>query len=132
MYLHATLFGFLLPTFYHKFIPVQYPVIFWFFCCFFFFFLTNELFCRCPRSRAPRLHALSLSLSLPFVCISETTAWRTSMILPSSVIYLSDHLVQVIGVGGGGSNAVNRMVGSDINGVEFWIVNTDAQVRGAV
>ena len=54
------------------------------------------------------------------------------MILPSSVIYLSDHLVQVIGVGGGGSNAVNRMVGSDINGVEFWIVNTDAQVRGAV
>jgi len=23
---------------------------------------------------------------------------------------------------------VNRMVGSDINGVEFWIVNTDAQV----
>jgi cell division protein FtsZ len=35
---------------------------------------------------------------------------------------------QVIGVGGGGSNAVNRMVGSDINGVEFWIVNTDAQV----
>lgn len=35
---------------------------------------------------------------------------------------------QVIGVGGGGSNAVNRMVGSDINGVEFWIVNTDAKV----
>ena len=32
-------------------------------------------------------------------------------------------------MGGGGSNAVNRMVGSDINGVEFWIVNTDAQVR---
>lgn len=38
-------------------------------------------------------------------------------------------LSQVIGVGGGGSNAVNRMVGSDINGVEFWIVNTDSQVR---
>jgi len=34
---------------------------------------------------------------------------------------------QVVGVGGGGSNAVNRMVGSDINGVEFWIVNTDSQ-----
>jgi len=34
---------------------------------------------------------------------------------------------QVIGVGGGGSNAVNRMVGTDIQGVEFWVVNTDAQ-----
>ena len=34
---------------------------------------------------------------------------------------------QVVGVGGGGSNAVNRMVGSDIQGVEFWIVNTDSQ-----
>lgn len=35
--------------------------------------------------------------------------------------------IKVVGVGGGGSNAVNRMVGSDINGVEFWIVNTDSQ-----
>jgi len=37
--------------------------------------------------------------------------------------------IKVVGVGGGGSNAVNRMVNADINGVEFWIVNTDA-VRG--
>uniref|UniRef100_A0A7S0KNS4 Tubulin/FtsZ GTPase domain-containing protein n=2 Tax=Ostreococcus mediterraneus TaxID=1486918 RepID=A0A7S0KNS4_9CHLO len=35
--------------------------------------------------------------------------------------------IKVVGVGGGGSNAVNRMVNADINGVEFWIVNTDAQ-----
>lgn len=35
--------------------------------------------------------------------------------------------IKVVGVGGGGSNAVNRMVDADINGVEFWIVNTDAQ-----
>lgn len=35
--------------------------------------------------------------------------------------------IKVIGVGGGGSNAVNRMQNSDITGVEFWIVNTDAQ-----
>lgn len=35
--------------------------------------------------------------------------------------------IKVIGVGGGGSNAVNRMIESSMQGVEFWIVNTDAQ-----
>ena len=35
--------------------------------------------------------------------------------------------IKVVGVGGGGSNAVNRMVDADMTGVEFWIVNTDAQ-----
>jgi hypothetical protein len=35
--------------------------------------------------------------------------------------------IKVVGVGGGGSNAVNRMMESEMRGVEFWIVNTDAQ-----
>jgi cell division protein FtsZ len=35
--------------------------------------------------------------------------------------------IKVIGVGGGGSNAVNRMIASDVSGVEFWSINTDAQ-----
>ncbi|XP_040371978.1 cell division protein FtsZ homolog 2-1, chloroplastic isoform X2 [Rosa chinensis] len=35
--------------------------------------------------------------------------------------------IKVIGVGGGGSNAVNRMIESAMKGVEFWIVNTDVQ-----
>lgn len=35
--------------------------------------------------------------------------------------------IKVIGVGGGGSNAVNRMIESCMKGVEFWIVNTDFQ-----
>ncbi|GJN14547.1 hypothetical protein PR202_gb01388 [Eleusine coracana subsp. coracana] len=35
--------------------------------------------------------------------------------------------IKVIGVGGGGSNAVNRMIESSMKGVEFWIVNTDFQ-----
>ena len=38
--------------------------------------------------------------------------------------------VQVIGVGGGGSNAVNRMLQTDVVGVEFYVVNTDSQVGG--
>lgn len=35
--------------------------------------------------------------------------------------------MKVVGVGGGGSNAVNRMIDEDLDGVEFIIVNTDAQ-----
>jgi cell division protein FtsZ len=35
--------------------------------------------------------------------------------------------LKVIGVGGGGSNAVNRMVEAGIRGVDFIAVNTDAQ-----
>lgn len=35
--------------------------------------------------------------------------------------------IKVIGVGGGGSNAVNRMIEAGLKGVEFITVNTDAQ-----
>lgn len=35
--------------------------------------------------------------------------------------------IKVIGVGGGGNNAVNRMIESDLKGVEFIAVNTDKQ-----
>lgn len=35
--------------------------------------------------------------------------------------------IKVIGVGGGGSNAVNRMIEHGVKGVEFITVNTDAQ-----
>ncbi|MGB8703336.1 MAG: cell division protein FtsZ [Thermosynechococcaceae cyanobacterium] len=35
--------------------------------------------------------------------------------------------IKVIGVGGGGGNAVNRMIASNVAGVEFWSINTDVQ-----
>ena len=35
--------------------------------------------------------------------------------------------IKVIGVGGGGNNAVNRMVTSGLQGVEFIAINTDKQ-----
>ncbi|MCX5955289.1 MAG: cell division protein FtsZ, partial [Cyanobacteria bacterium] len=35
--------------------------------------------------------------------------------------------IEVIGVGGGGSNAVNRMIQSDLQGVGYRVLNTDAQ-----
>ena len=35
--------------------------------------------------------------------------------------------IKVVGVGGGGSNAINRMIGAGLQGVDFIAVNTDAQ-----
>ncbi len=35
--------------------------------------------------------------------------------------------IKVVGVGGAGGNAVNRMIVSCLEGVEFWVVNTDLQ-----
>ena len=43
-------------------------------------------------------------------------------------VYDSGINIKVIGVGGGGCNAVNRMISTNIRGVEFIAVNTDAQV----
>ena len=35
--------------------------------------------------------------------------------------------IKVIGCGGGGSNAVDRMIAADLKGVQFIALNTDAQ-----
>ncbi|MEN9213577.1 MAG: cell division protein FtsZ [Thermostichus sp. DG02_3_bins_51] len=43
-------------------------------------------------------------------------------IMPSNVAK-----IKVVGVGGGGGNAVSRMAASNLTGVEFWSVNTDSQ-----
>ena len=47
---------------------------------------------------------------------------QSTEILPSQ-----NAKIEVIGVGGGGSNAVNRMISSDLEGVSFRVLNTDAQ-----
>ena len=39
--------------------------------------------------------------------------------------------IKVIGLGGGGSNAVNRMIGAQFTGVEFAVANTDLQALHA-
>src|SRR5207237_9230373 len=38
--------------------------------------------------------------------------------------------IKVIGVGGGGTNAVNRMIEAGLGGVDFFAMNTDRQVLG--
>ena len=44
------------------------------------------------------------------------------------IVSAQNAVIKVIGVGGGGSNAVNRMIESGIQGVEFIAMNTDIQV----
>ena len=40
-------------------------------------------------------------------------------------------LIKVIGVGGGGGNAVNRLIEDRVEGVEFLVANTDHQEVGS-
>src|ERR1700723_935998 len=39
--------------------------------------------------------------------------------------------IKVIGIGGGGSNAVGRMYEEGLEGIEFYVMNTDAQALQA-
>ncbi|HNY72508.1 MAG TPA: cell division protein FtsZ, partial [Syntrophales bacterium] len=39
--------------------------------------------------------------------------------------------IKVIGIGGGGSNAVNTMISYNLQGVDFIVANTDTQALGA-
>ena len=51
--------------------------------------------------------------------IPSTETARGDDIVPGSVAR-----IKVIGVGGGGCNAVNRMIDSGLSGIEFWALNT--------
>ncbi|GAB2227105.1 hypothetical protein Droror1_Dr00008913 [Drosera rotundifolia] len=83
---------------------------------------------------------LSLHPEISFLRGSDGNSTLTSLSHDVSSRHISESLVdsandnnyneakiKVIGVGGGGSNAVNRMIESAMKGVEFWIVNTDVQ-----
>lgn len=69
----------------------------------------------------PFSHGLSLGQSSERNVMSSETA-KGGEIVPGSIAK-----IKVIGVGGGGCNAVNRMISSGVSGIEFWSVNTDAQ-----
>ena len=47
---------------------------------------------------------------------------------PDFSSYVSNAVIKVIGVGGAGGNAVNRMIKANLMGVEFSVMNTDSQV----
>lgn len=41
--------------------------------------------------------------------------------------HLPEAVIKVVGVGGGGANAVNRMIKAQVQGVDFYAINTDSQ-----
>ncbi|MCK5887729.1 MAG: cell division protein FtsZ, partial [Alcanivorax sp.] len=46
--------------------------------------------------------------------------------------YGQNAIIKVVGIGGGGGNAVNHMMNSQIDGVDFICANTDAQALNNV
>lgn len=64
-------------------------------------------------------------LETPSVSASTHTRKDVMKDLNNPSNYLA--VIKVVGVGGGGTNAVNRMIEEGIRGVEFVAVNTDAQ-----
>ncbi|PNH00741.1 Cell division protein FtsZ 1, chloroplastic [Tetrabaena socialis] len=58
---------------------------------------------------------------------------RNYMVVANSgyIPFGGDARIKVIGCGGGGGNALNRMISSGLQGVEFWAINTDAQALAA-
>ncbi|KZV58377.1 plastid-dividing ring protein [Dorcoceras hygrometricum] len=65
------------------------------------------------------------------VSLSSTNSQRISRRrrngVYSSFVPMDSAKIKVVGVGGGGNNAVNRMIGSGLQGVDFYAINTDAQ-----
>lgn len=63
----------------------------------------------------------------------QASAQQTSQDKPASRFSSSENFantfarIKVVGVGGAGGNAINRMVSSGVDGIEFVAVNTDAQ-----
>jgi cell division protein FtsZ len=74
-----------------------------------------------PTGELPRELRPSSSFPQTSLQMSQSTP-SANGIIPSQTAR-----IEVIGVGGGGSNAVNRMIASEMQGIGFWVLNTDAQ-----
>ncbi|MFL0760280.1 MAG: cell division protein FtsZ, partial [Prochlorococcus sp.] len=70
----------------------------------------------------PHLNGSISTMEMVSKNMSTSTSMEAAGILPSQ-----SARIEVIGVGGGGSNAVNRMILSDLDGVTYRVMNTDAQ-----
>ncbi|KAI4366177.1 hypothetical protein MLD38_022091 [Melastoma candidum] len=76
-----------------------------------------------PPSRTPPFnHAPASKRSTPG---GSTKRWTNGV--TCSFIPMDSARIKVVGVGGGGNNAVNRMIGSGLQGVDFFSINTDSQ-----
>ncbi|XAR67410.1 Tubulin GTPase [Bertholletia excelsa] len=58
---------------------------------------------------------------------SPSKQYRSRVCCTCSFTSMETARIKVVGVGGGGNNAVNRMINSGLQGVDFYAINTDAQ-----
>ena len=56
---------------------------------------------------------------------ADVNEWKGTLLVAAPQNYLA--VIKVVGIGGGGVNAVNRMIEEGLKGVEFIAINTDAQ-----
>src|SRR5215475_9931842 len=71
---------------------------------------------------------LPLRADNPLVCV-ERAEMTINLSLPQKESEIKPRIT-VVGVGGAGGNAVNNMISSALEGVEFIVGNTDAQALG--
>ncbi|MBR8827846.1 MAG: cell division protein FtsZ [Gomphosphaeria aponina SAG 52.96 = DSM 107014] len=71
---------------------------------------------------APKDSKDSNKIPFPSGDLPRTEESTNYNIMPSNIA-----TIKVVGIGGGGCNAVNRMIESGVSGIEFWAINTDAQ-----
>ena len=57
---------------------------------------------------------------------TKESSLSIGLVTPPPEVLLTPN-IGVIGVGGAGGNAVNNMIASELNGVSFFVANTDAQ-----
>ncbi|KAH7510706.1 hypothetical protein FEM48_ZijujUnG0094000 [Ziziphus jujuba var. spinosa] len=73
------------------------------------------------------------SSSLLRTCIPQSNRKRGGLrrhsvgVVSCSFAPMESAKIKVVGVGGGGNNAVNRMIGSGLQGVDFYAISTDSQ-----
>ena len=80
----------------------------------------EDLFAEPDRNAPDSMREALRQVDQPSNVPMETN--MSNHIVPSNIAR-----IKVIGVGGGGCNAVNRMIATEMSGIEFWAINTDAQ-----
>jgi cell division protein FtsZ len=92
-----------------------------------------------PTPKERLLHAFSAEIPANMMDVGREPERHDASSLPRRTPLLEDDapqqssrapghpVIRVVGVGGGGTNAVNRMVEAEVEGVEFIAVNTDLQ-----
>jgi len=70
------------------------------------------------------IFVLSVANFEHIICSSETKTQSMAQVKPDIETFAK---IKVVGIGGGGGAAVNRMISDNIKGVEFIVINTDVQ-----